>query len=147
MQALYWKKVAVRGEGHASATGHGMSPAQLLHDNKELSKKRLDIVVNRLKKTIAEKDPHIVLETDLVAAGADGAPPGVEDDYWRRVAISIDGDDLKKAINDIYKREFGGTSPRSFKVDYRDSLDTSCRTSIRSVGKQFCDDHRSVRRA
>ena len=115
MQALYWKKVAVRGEGHASATGHGMSPAQLLHYNKELSKKRLDIVVNRLKKTIAEKDPHIVLETDLVAAGADGAPPGVEDDYWRRVAISIDGDDLKKAINDIYKREFGGTSPKEFR--------------------------------
>jgi hypothetical protein len=115
MQALYWKKVAVRGEGHASATGHGMNPAQLFHYNKELSKKRLDAVVNRLKKTIAEKDPQIVLETKLDPAGAEGAPYGVEDDYWRRVAISIDGDDLKKAIKDIYSREFGGTSVAEFR--------------------------------
>ena len=125
MQALYWKKVEMRGEGPASATGHGMNPAQLFHYNKELSKKRLDAVVNRLKKTIAEKDPQMVLETKLDPAGAEGAPYGVEDDYWRRVAISIDGDDLKKAIKDIYSREFGGTSvAEDFEADCRDSLDT-----------------------
>ena len=117
MQALYWKKLAVHVEARASATGKGLSHAELLRYNQELSKKRLDAVVNRLKRTIAEKDQHIELDTtQMKAIGASQAPKfGVEDDYERRCVISIDGEDVKKAIKEIYNREFGGTSMAEFR--------------------------------
>ena len=117
MQALYWKKIPVQVEARASATGHGLSPAELVRYNQELSKKRLDAVVNRLKRTIAEKDRSIVLDTtQMKAIGASQAPKfGVEDDYERRCVISIDGEDVKKAIKEIYNREFGGTSVAEFR--------------------------------
>jgi hypothetical protein len=117
MQALYLKKLAVQVEARASATGHGLSPAELVRYNQELSKKRLDAVVNRLKRTIAEKDQSIVLDTtQMKAIGASQAPKfGVEDVYERRCVISIDGEDVKKAIKEIYTREFGGTSMAEFR--------------------------------
>jgi hypothetical protein len=120
MQALYWKKLTVHAEARASATGKGMSYKELMDYNKELSRKRRRAVVNRLKKTIAEKDNKIVLDTtDMLeeqeARGAKDAPLGVEDDYYRRCAVSIDGDDLKKAIKEMYKRDFGGTSMKEFR--------------------------------
>jgi hypothetical protein len=123
MQALYWKKLAVHVEARASATPKWMSHAEFVRYNKELSKKRRRAVVNRLKKTIAEKDNKIVLDTidmaeDVEAVGANQAPRssfGVEDDLERRCAVSIDGDDLKKAINEMYKRDFGGTSMKEFR--------------------------------
>jgi hypothetical protein len=47
----------------------------------------------------------------MKAIGASQAPKfGVEDVYERRCVISIDGEDVKKAIKEIYTREFGGTS-------------------------------------
>jgi hypothetical protein len=122
MQALYWKKLAVHVEARASATPKWMSHAQFLHYNLELSKKRLAAVVNRLKKTIAEKDNKIVLdETQMKAVGASKAPPGsfgVEDDLERRCVVNIEGDDiknLKKFIDKIYKRDFGGTKTEEFR--------------------------------
>jgi hypothetical protein len=117
IQALTWKKLAVHVEARASATGKGLSHAELLHFNQQLSEKRLDAVKKRLKKTIEEKDKYIVLdETQMKAIGASEAPKfGVEDDFERRCVISIDGDDLKKAINEIYKRDFGGTSMAEFR--------------------------------
>jgi hypothetical protein len=113
MQALYWKKLLVHVEARASATAKGLTGAQLLEYNKNLSKKRLDAVTNRLKKTIAEKDPHIVLDTtQMKAIGASKAAKfGVEDDLERRCEIRIDAEDLKKAIKEMYGRDFGGTSP------------------------------------
>lgn len=83
MQALYWKKLAVRVEARASATAKGLSHAKLLRYNQALSKKRLDAAVGRLKKTIEEKDKYIVLDTtQMKAIGASEAPKfGVEDEY------------------------------------------------------------------
>jgi hypothetical protein len=117
MQALYWKKLPVRVEARASATAKGLSHAELLRYNQALSKKRLDAVVGRLKKTIEEKDKYIVLDTtQMKTIGASEATKfGVEDEYERRCVISIDADDLKKAITEIYKREFGGTSMAEFR--------------------------------
>jgi hypothetical protein len=121
MQGLYWKKLAVHVEARASATGRGLSHAELMAYNLELSKKRRAAVVNRLKKTIAEKDNKIVLDTtdmaaDKEAIGATKAPKyGVEDDFERRCAVSIDGDELKKFVNEIYKRDFGGTKTEEFR--------------------------------
>jgi len=117
MQALAWGKLAVRVEARASATAKGLSHAELLRYNQVLSKKRLDAVVGRLKKTIEEKDKFIVLNTaQMKAVGASQAPKiGVEDEYERRCVISIDGDDLKKAIKEIYSRDFGGTSMPEFR--------------------------------
>ena len=82
---LGWKKLAGQVEVRASATGHGWSPAELVRYNQELSKKRLDAVVNRLKRTIAEKDQSVVLDTtQMKAIGASRAPKfGVEDVYER----------------------------------------------------------------
>ena len=54
MQALTGR-LAVRVEARASATAKGLSHAELLRYNQALSKKRLDAVVGRLKKTIEEK--------------------------------------------------------------------------------------------
>ena len=90
MQALYWKKLAVRVEARASATAKGLSHAKLLRYNQALSKKRLDAVVGRLKKTIEEKDKYIVLDTtQMKAIGASEAPKfGVEDESERRCVIA-----------------------------------------------------------
>jgi hypothetical protein len=117
MAALTWQKLAVRMEARASATGKG-SPAEIQHYNYELSKKRLDAVVNRLKKIIAEKDKYIELDTTRMEAWGDlHSPPekkGVEDVNERRCVIKVDADDLKKAIKELYSREFGGTSMLEF---------------------------------
>jgi hypothetical protein len=116
MQALYWKKLLVHVEARASATAKGLRGAELLRYNQDLSEKRLDAVTNRLKKTIAEKDQHIVLDTtQMKAIGASKAAKfGVEDDFERRCVISIDAEELKKAIKEMYGRDFGGTSPHEF---------------------------------
>jgi hypothetical protein len=116
MQALYWKKLLLHVEARASATAKGLRGAELLRYNQELSEKRLDAVTTRLKKTIAEKDQHIVLDTtQMKAIGASKAAKlGAEDDLERRCVISIDAEDLKKAIKEMYGRDFGGTSPKEF---------------------------------
>jgi len=110
-QALIREKLAMRVEARDNATSKGLSGAKLLRFNQELSKKRLDAVVKRLKKTLAEEDRDIVgLDTtQMKAIGASKALTyGVEDIIERRCRISVDVADLKKAIKELFGREFGG---------------------------------------
>jgi hypothetical protein len=110
-EALIRKKLAMRVEARASATAKGLSGAPLLSFNQELSKKRLDAVVKRLKKTLANEDRNLVEldTTQMKAIGASKAPAyGVEDIIERRCRISVDVADLKKAIKELFGREFGG---------------------------------------
>lgn len=65
----------------------------------------------RLKKTLANEDRNLVEldTTQMKAIGASKAPAyGVEDIIERRCRISVDVADLKKAIKELFGREFGG---------------------------------------
>jgi hypothetical protein len=115
-EALIRKKLAMRVEARASATAKGLSGGQLLRFNQELSEKRLDAVVKRLKKTLAKQDSNLVEldTTQMKAIGASKAPAyGVEDIIERRCRISVDIADLKKAIKELFGREFGGRNSTS----------------------------------
>jgi hypothetical protein len=110
-QALIREKLAMRVEARASATSKGLTVREHFLFNQELSKKRLDTVVKRLKKILAEQDRDIVEldTTQMKAIGASKAPTyGVEDIIERRCRISVDVADLKKTIKELFGREFGG---------------------------------------
>jgi hypothetical protein len=105
-QALIREKLSMRVEARASATSKGLSGAKLLRFNQELSKKRLDAIVKRLKRTLAEQDRDIVEldTTQMKAIGASKGTFGVEDIIERRCRLSIEVADLKKVIKELYGR-------------------------------------------
>ena len=115
-QALIRGKLAMRVEARASATAKGLSGPEVLRFNQELSKKRLDAIVKRLKRTLAEQDRDIVEldTTQMKAIGASKGTFGVEDIIERRCRISIEVADLKKVIKELYGREFGGRNKKAW---------------------------------
>jgi hypothetical protein len=103
--ALYFEELPVRGEARASATLKGKSGAELLRYNQVLSEKRLDAVVNRLKRTIRTVLRDTKLDTtQMRAIGASQANVlGEETVNERRCDIRISGADLEKAMKKIYR--------------------------------------------
>ncbi len=110
--ALVEEKATFSMKATASATGRDMTPAQRAAYNKKLSEKRLASVVERTKKTLRAALGFTVkldvkLDSDrLKAIGDTESPPGVENILYRRCDVSFTGDDLKKAVKDLFGRKF-----------------------------------------
>jgi hypothetical protein len=114
-EGLYYRKLKMRGEAVASATWRDAKPAELVRKNQELSQKRLDAIVNRLRKITAELPRHsgggpFVPDTsEMKALGSThGAKLGEETVNERACVITVDAADLTKAIRDLYGRKLRG---------------------------------------
>jgi hypothetical protein len=114
-QALYYRKLKLRGEATASATWKDATPGDLVSKNQELSQKRLAAIVNRVNRIAAEQSSHVqgrpfVPDTsEMKAVGAFHATKLGDENLNDRVCtIEINGAELAKAIRDLYGRKLGG---------------------------------------